>query len=412
MSVHQDAARVDDEVARVIERLVTYCRASDWAGYDPYDALTSPVLTGLPFANRRLPRVIFTQALRRSPLNLRPLLGVPKTQNAKALALFLSAFVKLSKSGALRQERLIEALVERLAALRSPGVRHWCWGYPFPWQGRASAVPAGAPNLVCTVFAAQALLDVHEASADTRCLEMARSAAAYLVEELYWTGVGAAAGFSYPLPGLQSEIHNANFLAAALLCRLYRHTGDAAILAPALAAARCSAARQQGDGSWYYGEAASQRWCDNFHSGYNLCALRSIADDRGTAEFDACIRRGFRFYRTAFVRADGRVAYFRDRTYPVDIHAVAQSIMTLVRFSDFDGDNVPLARSVFRWAMGHLWDERGFFYYRKLRIGTIRTPYMRWSQAWMLLALSTLLSEPSAGARRPVSGESIPAVVA
>ena len=45
--------------------------------------------------------------------------------------------------------------------------------------------------------------------------------------------------------------------------------------------------------------------------------------------------------------------------------------------------------TVLDWAMKHMWDERGFFYYRVLRFGTIRTSYMRWSQAWMLLALAT-----------------------
>ena len=40
--------------------------------------------------------------------------------------------------------------------------------------------------------------------------------------------------------------------------------------------------------------------------------------------------------------------------------------------------------------MAHMWDERGFFYYRVLRGLTIRTPYMRWSQAWMLLALAVM----------------------
>jgi len=43
--------------------------------------------------------------------------------------------------------------------------------------------------------------------------------------------------------------------------------------------------------------------------------------------------------------------------------------------------------------MDHMWDDRGFFYYRVLRLCTIRTSYMRWSQAWMLLALSTMLGE-------------------
>jgi hypothetical protein len=77
---------------------------------------------------------------------------------------------------------------------------------------------------------------------------------------------------------------------------------------------------------------------------------------------------------------------------------VAESIITLLTFKDIQPDNVALAHSVIRWAMNHMWDDRGFFYYRVLRSYTIRTSYMRWSQAWMLLAMSMLLCETSAQA--------------
>src|SRR5213080_2569332 len=161
----------------------------------------------------------------------------------------------------------------------------------------------------------------------------------------------------------------------------------------ALKVARVSAAKQHADGSWYYGERPSQRWIDNFHTGYNLCALQSICRDAGTTEFGSSIRRGFEFYRPHFFRKDGAPGYFHNRTYPIDIHCVAQSIITLLAFRDLEPGNAALAHSVFQWAMKHMWDDRGFFYYRVLRFCTIRTSYMRWSQAWMLLALSTFLSE-------------------
>jgi hypothetical protein len=77
----------------------------------------------------------------------------------------------------------------------------------------------------------------------------------------------------------------------------------------------------------------------------------------------------------------------------VDIHCVAQSIITLVALKDLNPSNMELARSVFQWAMNHMWDEQGFFYYRVLRSYTNRISYMRWSQAWMLLAMSALLPE-------------------
>jgi hypothetical protein len=102
------------------------------------------------------------------------------------------------------------------------------------------------------------------------------------------------------------------------------------------------------------------------------------------------LRRGLEFYRTHFFREDGAAKYYHNSTYPIDAHCVAQSIITLVELRELNPNNIPLAQSVFQWAMNHLWDERGFFYYRMLRFFTIRTSYMRWTQAWMFLALSSL----------------------
>jgi hypothetical protein len=77
---------------------------------------------------------------------------------------------------------------------------------------------------------------------------------------------------------------------------------------------------------------------------------------------------------------------------------VAQSIITLLAFRDLDENNISLALSVYRWAMNHLWDQRGYFYYQFLPLYKIRISYMRWSQAWMILALSSLLEHGSQAA--------------
>jgi hypothetical protein len=393
----------DSEIKSAALKLLAYCRANDWAGYDPYDALNSRIFKTLPFLNFRLPRLVLTQALKRSPINIRPLALVPKTQNPKAIGLFLSAFVNLSKAGIADREGLVELMIERLVALRSKKVPYWCWGYSFPWQMRQKIVPSGAPNLVCTTFAASALLDAYEHSRDPRCLDMAASAAEYILNDLYWAESETFAGFSYPLRSIRVLVYNANFLASALLCRVYKHTGENKFLGPALRAARCSAAKQNADGSWYYGDAQTQGWIDNFHTGFNLGALKSIGKYAETTEFEPCIQRGFEFYRTHFYREDGAARYFHNSTYPIDIHAVAQSIITPLELDGRDAANIQLSRTAFRWAMNHMWDDRGFFYYRILRSCTIRTSYMRWSQAWMLLALSTLLCESEAAVKHPVS---------
>ena len=256
-----------------------------------------------------------------------------------------------------------------------------------------TVVPAATKSDEFVVFVANALLDAYELNGDQRCFNMATSAANYILNDLYWAEDDITACFSYPLPSSKTPVHNANFLGSALLCRIYKHCGETKFLEAALKVTRYSATRQQDNGAWNYGESMSQRWVDNFHTGYNLCALRSISENVQTREFDSNIRHGFEFYRNHFFRYDGAPKYFNDRTYPVDIHSVAQSIVTLLAFKDLDENSVGLAHTVFRWAVAHMWDERGYFYYQVLPFFTSKISYMRWSQAWMLLALSTLIDD-------------------
>ena len=390
------AAATASDGAAVALRLLAYCRERDWSGHDPYDALNSEIFKALPVLDSRIPRLALTQVLKRSPVNIRSLLFVPRTKNPKGIALFLAAALKLARIGLLREPHLIEHFVDTLVALRSPGTSYWCWGYSFPWQTRTIVVPRGAPNLVCTTFVADALLDVYEQSGDPRCLAMAKSAAEYIVDELYWTDGASVRSLSYPLPKQPVRIHNANLLGAALLCRVFKHTDDRRFLQPALDVARYSASRQRPDGSWMYGELPTQQWIDNFHTGYNLAGLQGIKVHTGTREFDDVIYRGFDFYRTHFIREDGAPRYFHDRTYPIDVHCVSQSLITLVDFQHLEPRSVDQARKVFDWATKHMLDSSGYFYYRVMPAFTIRTPYMRWGQAWMLQGLATFLEKGAA----------------
>lgn len=374
-----------------IVSLMDYCKRNDWAGFDPYDALNSRVFNRTPFAKSRVCRIAVTQIMKRLPINIRPLLLVSREQNPKALALFLMTFVKLSKLGLLSQKHLIEFMVERLVAWRSPNTSYWCWGYSFPWQTRTQMVPRWSPNLVCTSFVANALLDAYEVNQEVRCLSMAKSAGEYMLNDLYWTENNNTAGFSYPFPGVRARVHNANFLGSALLCRLYKYSGEKSFLEPALKVARYSSSKQHADGSWDYGELPTQRWIDNFHTGYNLCALKSICQYSGTSEFEDHVRRGFQFYCRSFFTKDNAPRYFHNDTYPIDIHSVAQAIITLLTLSKYENGSTRLAISVFEWARAHMWDRDGHFYYQVLPFWTNKISYMRWSQAWMLVALATLL---------------------
>jgi hypothetical protein len=375
-------------------QLLSYCQQNNWAGYEPYDALNSQLFEAVPLLNKWFPRLVMTQFLKRSPVNIRPLLRIPPTQNPKALGLFLSSLAFLRRSGVATDASATDQIVRRLVELRSPGMSYWCWGYNFPWQTRTVLVPRWRPNLVCTTFAAAGLLDVHAQQPKDEYLEMAVSSAEYLLENLYWKSSDLICGFGYPLPDVHNQVHNANLLAAALFCRVYALTGQEKFLEPALAVTRYTVSQQRADGGWDYGEASNQRWIDNFHTGFNLSALRAIVLALGTSEFDNAIAKGFRFYRKHFFREDGAVGYYYNRFYPIDTHCIAQSIITLLDLAYLDPGNTALAHQVYTWARERMWDEKhGFFYYRILPWCTIRTSYMRWTQAWMLLALAMLLTD-------------------
>jgi hypothetical protein len=385
----QSTAEAFNDTQNVALRLLNYCRAEDWAGYDPYDVLNSPVLSRLFFLNFRLARVALTQLNKRSPINLRPLLGIKKTRNPKAMALALSAMIRLAKIG-LVSDREMTHMVEALLESRSPVARYWCWGYSFPWQTRVVLVPRGAPNLVCTCFVANALLDVFECLPRDEYLAAAISAADYILDELYFAE-STVAGFSYPVPGTRSKVHNANLLAAALLCRVHKYCRESRFTEPALKATHYSVGQQHSDGSWFYGEFPTQRWIDNFHTGFNLCALNEIGTYVPTEMFKPALERGLRFYRENFFEVDGAPKYFHDCSYPLDIHSAAQSIITLVRLADLHPDNIRLAKSVYQWTLEHLLDGQGYFYAQRTRRLKIKIPYLRWGQAWMLYAIAELL---------------------
>lgn len=376
---------------RTIIELLNYCETNNWSGYDPYDALNSKIFKSLPIIDSRYSRIALTQLLKRSPVNIRPLLLIPKTMNPKALALFLKAFLKLSiKDSQSNQKNYPNVLIENIKKLRSPNTPYWCWGYSFPWQGRLILAAKAQPNLVCTVFVANALIDAYEKYLNSECMTMAESAARYILNELYWEDSGGNAGYSYPVPGLKTSVHNANFLGSALFCRIYKHCGEKKYLEPALKAVRYSAEKQCSNGAWNYGEHDKQHWVDNFHTGFNLEALLTIRNYLNTNEYDEQINKGYKFYRQHFFCKNGAPKYFYNKIYPIDIHSVAQSIITLSDFKNIDPDNIHLAFNVYNWAMNNMWDKRGFFYYQITPYYKNKISYMRWSQAWMLLALATL----------------------
>lgn len=379
-----------EAVKQAVCELLDYCRKEQWKGYDPYDGLNSRVLSALPLSKIRIFRVAVTQALKHLPVNLRPFLLVPKGENPKACALFCSSLLRLWKIGILNDKALIRDRLQCLIKLRSPDHAQYCWGYNFNWQSRNFLLPKFAPNIICTTFAGNALLEAYESTGEDAFLAAAKSAGEFLCTGLNVTRDRDDVCFSYT-PLDYGQVHNANLLGAALLARLFTVTGQENFRDLAARAARFSLCRQNADGSWPYGEAVTQSWIDNFHTGYNLVSLKRLSTVLSDSAIKEAIARGMEFYINHFFTSDGVPKYFHDRLWPVDVHSAAQSIVTLSEFSNTFSEAAPLADRVCAWTLANMRSGNGYFYYQNTRFYQNRISYMRWSQAWMLYALAIYL---------------------
>ena len=364
------------------DQLLTWCRDRDFAGHDPFDALNSTVFQATPLASSRNARFMWTQLVKRSPIDLRVLTSVPAQRNAKGIALFALATLNHSETDA-RQ------LLSDLRDLRVQSYSGAAWGYNFDWQSRNFFAPRGTPTIVPTAFAARAFIedtDNHES------LRIARSACDFILHDLPRSvETTAEICFSYA-PGSQTRIFNASLLAGEVLASVGQLTKETELCDVAIRAARYVVNHQRDDGSWCYGTEQTQSWIDNFHTAYILFSLKRIVEAcPGGDEFQTSLERGYRYWKSNFFLAEGWPKYYDDNPYPADAHAAASAIVTLVECRKLDETSLNMAQNVARWTIQNLRDERGFFYYQRRRFYTIRKPYMRWTQAWMLYALARLL---------------------
>lgn len=373
---------------RITTELLSALKDDAYAGYDPFDLLNSKLLKATPLYKSELIRLVWLQVGKRSPINLRPLLAVPKRRNPKGIGLIISGLLedyKRTSEASYLEEAT--ALGEWLLENRCDPEqwKHSCWGYHFDWQARAFYVPAGKPNIITTVYVARALRDLHQASGEDRFLQAAISSASFLTEFLF--NADAEGGYFSYIPGETAFVHNASLWGAAWCTEVGFLIGDDSLKEKAAMALERSVSAQADDGSWVYGTRSHHQFIDSFHTGYNLEALSIIRKVTGNTELDSVIKRGYQYYKETFFLADGTARYYNNNTYPIDFHCVSQALLT---FLEIGGkDDIEMCDKVIDFAVSSLYDARKkMFIYQKNRFFDNRINYIRWTQAWAYYSLS------------------------
>jgi hypothetical protein len=128
---------------------------------------------------------------------------------------------------------------------------------------------------------------------------------------------------------------------------------------------------------------------DSFHTGYVLIALDRIDRTLGTGASRAAVDRDLTYWTETFL-VPPAVAHRPGRPHPVDMHAVAHAILTLLHFRARVSDARARAVALADWSLREMRADDGSFHYHRNPRSTNSLPYFRWVQTWMLRALTEL----------------------
>lgn len=381
------------KIEKILYKLEHHLKSTDFKGYDPHDALNSPILKTLTFGNRFL-GIIYLQLLKRCPINFRPILLIKKGVNPKGFGLLISSYIeKYRFSNDDKDLKQAKYFADWLMTNYSKGYSGKCWGYNFDWPNRNSFFKKGLPTVVNTVFIANGFLDLYDITNEKEYLNVAVSSSEFIINDLNRYKEDDSFCFSYTPVDNHACIHNANMLGASLLARVNHYIQNKEYLEYAKRSMKFSINHQNEDGSWFYGVGWKQKWIDSFHTGYNLLALNDYINFTGEIKYIENLKKGYEFYLNNFFSEEGLVKYYHNKIYPLDCHAFAHAIITLSTLNKLSDRSIPILEKVIRQGIRIFWNEHlGYFYYKKDKYILNKIDYIRWIEIWMFYALVILVA--------------------
>ncbi|HCQ16593.1 MAG: hypothetical protein CMI36_09980 [Owenweeksia sp.] len=377
----------------VADQLQQYIEGEEFKGYDPYDTLNSP----LPFHwMGKWGKPVAIQVQKRNPLNLRSLIGIKKEHNPKAMGLLLHAYsLKFLKNGDAGTRETMDKLFQWLLDNHSKGFQHYCWGYNFDWASSVKFLPAYSPTIVVSGFIAKGIIAYYQATENRKALEVLKSIGEFVLQDLPHSEDPSGLCFSYSTVE-KDCCYNASMLGSELFAFLYQQTGEERYKQFAVRSTDFVVDKQKEDGRWNYSirlATGVERVQIDFHQGYVIDSLANVIRciPELEEEYTPYLLKGLDFYRHHQFVANGRSLYRYPAQWPVEIHNQAQGILTFSRMTEKDREYRETAQKIMNYTVRTMRSPQGFFYYKKYPWMTIKTPFMRWSQAWMFLALNEFI---------------------
>lgn len=385
-----------EQISAIIQNCLRYIEKEKYFSFDPYDALTNPLVNYITFPFSFLRRVAI-QINSRSPFDMH-WTGMKKMIHTKTLTDLLYYYsLKMKEANSSTEvaepdKQKFNLLYDILTNLKIPDI--YAWGLNYPYTSRFINADRNMPNLYNTVNSGISIcysLPWLDTDNKEKALNVLKGLLEFLNTTMWFTDNNGQGWYQY-YPGQNYPTYNVNALALYLLVLIQNRVGvpDSGLENKIMALIDLLCEDQKFDGSWTYARSVKGNWIDGFHTGFIIESI-AFAKKEGinSSHLELALSRGIDYYVNNFFTNDFFVKYFPNSTmYPMDAQNYAQAIQTLSVLGYWGiWKDESLLKNVISNSVKHLYNEKGFFYYRKTKLYTIKTPYFRWSVTPMILAL-------------------------
>jgi len=420
VSEKQHSVRIQNaslfSVFNSVSKLDSWLKEYGWKSPDPYDILGTSFFLSIQslrvrssFGEKILTPIVALPYL--FPKLTRKIFQVRKTYNAMAAALLARGYLNLYGASADSSHlRLALNYLDWLEKHHSEGYSGICWGYPFDWQSKI-LIPKGTPSGVVTSIVVQTFLYAYKITEENKFKEIAVNAIDFFLKDLNIVFVdNDKLCFSYtPLDNFR--VHNANLWVASTLAGIMACAKLKKYRKTVIKAVNFTLNDQGIDGRFYYWDTryaqaeGIRNGLDNYHTGYVIESLIDISKlfNWGN-ELSVPINKALKFYQRNFVQDSVPThiptsIHSTIATYPiiVDINDCSEAILVFLKAysNGFCSDGKQKGAKACMWTIRNMQDCSGYFYHRIYKWGVDKTPYVRWSQAWMFYALTELIKKYS-----------------
>ncbi len=291
-----------------------------------------------------------------------------------------------------------EHFLEVMKTTYSKGYSGFAWGYTFGWQqSKGKFWEAGIPMITITPYAFWAFKKHYELTGNLESKEIAVSIAEFALNDLNEITMPNGTICASYSPVSEDIVINANTYRAAILLEAYDLTENKKFKKTAEKNIEFVLSYQGKKGEWFYeAKGPENNFIDNFHTCFvlrNLYRCYLVNNDKNILN---AIKKGYSYYANNLFLSNGRPKHFAKAKYAklrkYEMYDYAEGITLGVLLKN----DIPEAYKKAQWLAKDLIENfqtpKGYFITRVTSLNTKhKVPYLRWPQAQLFYALTSLL---------------------